>query len=297
MAEIMKRARTGPVAGVSGIVSGVGALIGRGKLWLVVLMAVLVVNFIAVGGGTAYALEPNQTTPRGVVKLEFEQLDTYWSQQFTKWGKPYQTPKLEWYNFSKQTREIDSPCDMGSTSGLPSYDSTNWNRGNSFYCSLDNKMYLDYRWHEYLIRERGDYASGVVVAHEWGHHVQSQLGTMDDGTSVLIELQADCLAGNFTKYAEKSDLLAKGDYKEGADLLHALGDYNNDHGTPELRRQWYGNGFKSGDPGQCNPPSESPTSDNDQDPEDEQAPNDGGPLEDTFELLDELMSDLLSDRE
>ena len=55
---------------------------------------------------------------------------------------------------------------------------------------------------------QGDFAQAYIVAHEIGHHVQNQLGVMEDvdlaqqedpgsanELSVRLELQADCLAG------------------------------------------------------------------------------------------------------
>ena len=62
-------------------------------------------------------------------------------------------------------------------------------------------------------RAPGDFAQAYVVAHEIGHHVQKLLGIADkvdtlrrrvDETQgnhlwVMLELQADCLAGVYTK--------------------------------------------------------------------------------------------------
>ena len=42
----------------------------------------------------------------------------------------------------------------------------------------------------------GDFAPIVVMAHEWGHHVQSLLGIVPQPGNAF-ELQADCLAGAY----------------------------------------------------------------------------------------------------
>lgn len=92
------------------------------------------------------------------------QVDAYWAGQFAEHGLSYTTPSVfivEGY--------VDTPCgltDMGP-----------------FYCLVDGKIYL---------AVEGNLSDGgwfVIMAHEWSHYVQDQLGLP------YAELQADCLAG------------------------------------------------------------------------------------------------------
>ena len=82
-----------------------------------------------------------------------------------------------------------------------------------FYCPGDYKLYLDFAFFDELRREfkaPGDFAQAYVIAHEYGHHIQNLLGTMDkvqaagnnNRLSVALELQADCYAGVWANFAQ-----------------------------------------------------------------------------------------------
>jgi len=98
-----------------------------------------------------------------------------------------------------------------------------------FYCPLDRKVYLDLDFFEELknrFHAPGNFAQAYVVAHEIGHHVQNQLGTMQkmqaargrmskreaNELSVRLELQADFLAGVWAHHAQRTrKILEEGD--------------------------------------------------------------------------------------
>ncbi len=108
-----------------------------------------------------------------------------------------------------------------------------------------------------------------MIAHEIGHHVQNQLGTMRkfdqaaarmdarqrNALSVRLELQADCYAGVWGYFAAKRNLLDAGDVEEGLRAAAAVGDdaiQQNakgyvvpdafTHGRAEQRARWFKTG-------------------------------------------------------
>ena len=145
---------------------------------------------------------------------------------------------------------------------------------------MDRKVYLDLGFFQEL-RSRfgapGDFAQAYVIAHEFGHHVQNQLGTMDrvnaeqqrhadeaNELSVRLELQADCYAGVWAHSAYEQGELQPGDIDEGLAAAQAVGDdriqrsagqrVNPEtwtHGSSEQRAQWFTAGYDGGDPGDC----------------------------------------------
>ena len=98
-----------------------------------------------------------------------------------------------------------------------------------------------------------------MVAHEYGHQVQDELGLFDRYGSQLptmaFELQADCFAGTWAHSAYQENRLEQGDVQEALDAALAVGDFDagnpGHHGTPEQREQAWNTGFESGDPSSC----------------------------------------------
>ncbi|HVN36559.1 MAG TPA: neutral zinc metallopeptidase [Myxococcota bacterium] len=149
-----------------------------------------------------------------------------------------------------------------------------------FYCPRDHKVYVDLGFFEEL-RSRfgapGDFAQAYVLAHEIGHHVQSQLGIEREvrerqsanpretnALSVRLELQADCFAGVWGHSTARRDLLDPGDMDEGLAAAAAVGDdriqematgqvrpESFTHGSSQQRTEWFRRGFESGDPKAC----------------------------------------------
>ena len=75
-----------------------------------------------------------------------------------------------------------------------------------------------------------------VIAHEVGHHIQNQLGTLQsyqqmvrgksekekNALNVRLELQADYYAGVWARYIEQENLLDVGDIEEALNAAHAV---------------------------------------------------------------------------
>lgn len=186
--------------------------------------------------------------------------EAFWTEAFKKEGLTYKKPTLVFY-----TDHIRTGCGQGQASSGP------------FYCSADRKIYLDISFYQELsskYKAAGDFAMAYVIAHEVGHHVQNELGTMADynqkrqglsetqanALNVRLELQADYYAGAWAKYVEGEGLLDTGDIEEAMRAAHAVGDdtlqkeaYGRTvpdsftHGTSQQRQKWFDRGYKFGD--------------------------------------------------
>jgi len=187
-----------------------------------------------------------------------------WNDVFRQNNLRYREPTLVLF-----TSQVKSACGYTSSATGP------------FYCPGDNKLYLDFAFFRELktqFRAPGDFAAAYVIAHEVGHHVQNQLGTMDQVTrrqartsksqgnklSVQLELQADCFAGIWAAAVKKKGLLEGGDAEEAIRAAAAVGDdmiqkrargyvvpESFTHGSARQRVKWYSKGFNSGDVRQC----------------------------------------------
>ena len=151
-------------------------------------------------------------------------------------------------DFVPYARSVRSPCGRGNQVTGP------------FYCSTNQAIYFPTKWANpgtgEAMAEYGDFAMAIVAAHEVGHHVQEQLGTLGGYPSLKIELQADCFAGvwGYSQYAN----VEPGDVGEAMDISWVSGDLpgtpRNDpyaHGKPEERVKWFRTGYDSGDAGRC----------------------------------------------
>lgn len=186
--------------------------------------------------------------------------EDFWTQEFERNGLTYHSPTLVFY-----TDQTSTGCGVGSAQAGP------------FYCSADQKIYIDTSFYQELsnrYQAAGDFAMAYVIAHEVGHHVQNELGTLGayhqkrsqlsekDGNAlnVKLELQADYYAGAWAKYVEGQGLLEVGDIEEAMNAAHAVGDdtlqqeaYGKTvpdsftHGTSEQRKRWFDRGYTYGD--------------------------------------------------
>src|SRR5215218_3192947 len=109
-------------------------------------------------------------------------------------------------------------------------------------------------------RTAGDFAVAYIVAHEYGHQVQDELGLFEkygqQVPTMAFELQADCYAGTWAASAKQDNRLEEGDVQEAIDAALAVGDFDESnpghHGTPEQRADAWNTGFEAGDPSSCN---------------------------------------------
>jgi len=93
----------------------------------------------------------------------------------------------------------------------------------AFYCPAEEAIYSSPAGLKAHRRRIGDFAPIVVMAHEWGHHIQTLLGLAPSPGNVF-ELQADCLAGAYASDAGQRGLLDPGDITEAVTMAATAGD-------------------------------------------------------------------------
>jgi predicted metalloprotease len=167
--------------------------------------------------------------------------------------------------FTVYDAETPTGCGEGQASAGP------------FYCPNDNHVYLDLSFFNELADRfgaPGEFAQAYVIAHEYGHHIQALLGTMNahgerstgaEGDSVRVELQADCYAGVWANRANAQfNILQKGDVEGGLHAAAAVGDDTLQkegqgyavpdsftHGTSAQRMRWFKRGLANGNMDDC----------------------------------------------
>ena len=190
--------------------------------------------------------------------------EVVWGRIFQQSNNPYRPPTLVLYE-----GQVISACGRGQSASGP------------FYCNGDEKLYIDLAFFRDLqtrFRAPGDFAQAYVIAHEVGHHIQKLTGTLQkldaargspsdtgsNGTSVRMELQADCYAGVWGHHAGTMNQLGSGDIAEALNAATAIGDdrlqqqsqgrivpESFTHGSSEQRVRWFKRGMESGRPQDC----------------------------------------------
>lgn len=194
------------------------------------------------------------------VSVVLADTEDVWHKLFDDSGLTYREPTL--VLFSTAT---ESACGFAQSATGP------------FYCPGDEKVYIDLNFLEQLqqrLGAQGDFAVAYIVAHEVGHHVQKQLGVLDqvhqlrgqvsekqyNEQTVRLELQADFYAGIWAYHAQKmKNILESGDIEEAMNAAQAVGDDRIQkqsqgyvvpdsftHGTSAQRMKWFKKGFETG---------------------------------------------------
>ena len=231
-------------------------------------------------GGGSSSESPEQLKTRcntaGALKTDtdcrlikaFNVADTVWKDEFTRRGLSYNSPRFAFF-----TGQTDTGCGPASADVGP------------FYCPPDQEIYFELGFLEQLQTQfgaTGEFAQAYIVAHEFGHHLQTLLGTepkvraaqqrnpsQANKYSIALELQADCYAGVWSTLADKSAKnginLSQDNIAEAVNAAQAVGDdriqqkvqgrVNPEswtHGSAAQRKQWFLTGSQSGNIDSCN---------------------------------------------
>lgn len=249
-----------PIKGGLGLVAVVvviGLLTGKNPLTL--LQQLPMDNGPSVSQSAPYQPTAEEEQLSQFVKVVLADTEDVWNQLMND----YREPTLVLFSGS-----VQSGCGSADASTGP------------FYCSADEKVYIDLSFYEELksrFDAPGDFAQAYVIAHEVGHHVQHLLGITDkvhgirnqlsdeeyNKLSVKLELQADFLAGVWAHHANKNNnntMIEEGDYEEAMNAASAIGDDRLQkqatgrvvpdsftHGTSAQRQRWFNKGYKTGD--------------------------------------------------
>jgi uncharacterized protein len=283
-------------SGGSGVGRG-GLAVGGGVGGIVVLILTLLFGGNTNGGtdgslnpGPNTQLDPGQVQPGGAQVNDFSQCKTgadanrdvqcrvigtvnsvqdYWTDELPRYGKNY--------------RNVNTVLYSGATA---SACGTASNQVGPFYCPLDKKVYIDASFFAELTSrfgaDSGALAQEYVVAHEYGHAIQDQLGILDraqqdpqgqNSSAVRIELMVDCLGGVWAKHASQTQAsngqtllkpLTQADIESALSAASAVGDDRIQkklqgrvtpeswtHGSSAERQKWFSTGYQGGDLNQC----------------------------------------------
>ncbi len=184
-----------------------------------------------------------------------------WTKVFQEMGGTYTPPTLVLF-----TNQVNSACGSATAAVGP------------FYCSGDQKLYIDLSFFTQMKRQLGvegnTFAYAYVIAHEIGHHVENLTGTLGKAhqamsqtdkvsanqISVRLELLADYYAGVWAHYEDAMNhSMEYGDLEKGLELAKAIGDdwlqkkaqgratpESFTHGTSDQRKRWLKRGYETG---------------------------------------------------
>lgn len=249
-----------------------GGKAGGGIGGIIIVVVLFLLTSGVLGGGSGLSggggnvqpggtLDPQGETDR-ILAAATESIQDFWLAKFEQSGETLPMHDLVLFEGS-----TSSACGPASAATGP------------FYCPADERVYLDLGFFDELQArfgaQGGDFAIAYVVAHEYGHHIQTVTGISEtvqreaqadpgraNELSVAQELQADCYAGLWAH--DQQAALEPGDIEEALSAASAVGDDRIQqstqgrvdpeswtHGSAAQRVEWFTRGYQSGDIGDC----------------------------------------------
>lgn len=258
--------------GAGGVPGGGLAIGGIGGLIIALIAMFFGIDPSVITGGGNTTQTQTQTQSPNTQSEDYQFLDKTEASLEQVWGNIFQQSGR---NFTKPTLVL-------YTSGTRTGCGTANSAVGPFYCPLDSKIYLDTSFFNTMQRRLGgggEFAYSYVVAHEFGHHIQNELGIADqverkqqnarseaeaNSYSVRLELQADCFAGVWGNHVKSQVNLTQADVQTAINTAQAIGDDNLQrqsqgmvvpdsftHGTSQQRVNWFMKGYQSGNPNSC----------------------------------------------
>ena len=256
-----------------------GAKAGIGGIGAIIVAAL----FAWISGG-----DPMQAVMQGVQEQMAQKTETVGEQNFTE--EEQELAKMSsqilastedvWAEVFKQNGmgEYSSPTLVLFSNSVQSACGNATAAVGPFYCSGDQKLYVDLSFFTQMKRQLGvegnTFAYAYVIAHEIGHHVEYLTGTLNKAhqamsqtsktqanqISVRLELLADYYAGVWAHYEDTMNhSMEYGDLEKGLELAKAIGDdwlqkkaqgratpESFTHGTSEQRKRWLKRGYETG---------------------------------------------------
>jgi uncharacterized protein len=282
--------RRGSGGGGAGLGGLSGIPIPTSKSGLIITAIIVLITLVGggfganslLGGGNDSGQDVNQCTSAHPDRLDdtdcrnalyVNSVQAFWQKELPQdFGKQYAKANTVFFS-----QAVSTGCGQADTNVGP------------FYCPADHKVYIDLAFYDELASRfgaSGQFAQAYVLAHEYGHHVQSLLGTeaavrraqqRDPGSenaySVMLELQADCYAGVWSKHATQTTdasgrpifkNLTQAQINEALQAASAVGDdaiqkkmgggvdeSKFTHGSSADRQKWFMTGYESGEPNKC----------------------------------------------
>jgi len=204
-----------------------------------------------------------QEQQQGVfIKTLLADNEDIWAAIFKESGQQFEPAKLVLFRDG-----VNTDCGGASSASGP------------FYCPEDRTIYMDLAFFDELQSkygaQGGEFTVAYVMAHEYGHHIQTLIGTSDrmrerqqqgsekeaNRLSVALELQADFYAGIWTYHNDKkNNIIEAGDIEQAISAANAIGDDaiqrktqgqivpdSFTHGTSQQRIDWFMKGYTTGD--------------------------------------------------